>query len=927
MAHDADTPERTADTALAFDGRDDFVVLGPAEVLRLPGESFTAEAWVRLAADGGEGDRPIFGTDETSQNAGLHLVLRDRRPRFAFYANDTDGRTVLPTESWTHLAFRYDAAAGEQAIFVNGVLDAASAGHAPFAGTGLVRLGRWGSRFHFAGAMTEVRLWGRALSAAEIAAGMYRRATGEEPGLTACWPLDDGAGATGRNLRTAAPARLAGGAGWAPAPSGGFADPGGAMAHLPGSGAEIVIPSAPELDLPRDADFTVEAWLAARSEEQAAADLPAAVLGKRGASGAYPFALELAADGTLVATRSDGAHEVRLASRHPVGDGRLHHLALARAGSELVLFVDGAEEARAPDAVTGRVGNPEPVRLGSFAGTGRFLRGSVGELRIWNRARTPQEIQEAGARRLRGDEGGLVGYWPLGDGQGEEAENRIARAVAELQGVAWLPDSGVPLLPAAPAALGAPPTAPALAFDGDGDHVAFPAARALDFPRGLSVEAWVRPGRTGGELWRSPVVSCHGTAAGFELRASGGGAGFMVTTDRRHHEVEADSGLVPERWVHLAGTYDGQTAALYVNGVLKASRPTPGAYTPYPDELRLGQSSFWTDRSFAGQLAEVRLWERARSGEEILRDLHRRLGPEGAPGLLGRWPLDEASGTEAADHAAGQRFAGTLSGAAWVAADLPPRLGAAAAAPAPSVDAAVLVHDLGKRNRELEAELERSRREAEALELRRRDADRTGSELGAKVQELERRLAAVAGIERELEAERRERRDLVETVHRQEEKAGAVSLATLIRNTNREIEAARAELAGRGAAYRLGRVTMELRMLPGPGGSGAIFPSPKAMDHLRGDQLSKLDLEFESERPPEAPEPPQATVPELAGLTETVARRKLAEAGLLVEASFQAVPPAGADKDLAGRVVNQLPPPGEKVALSTTVHVFIGQAS
>ena len=915
MASSSDNPRTAA--VLSFDGQDNFVLLAAAEVLQLPGRSFTAEAWIRLAAGAGKDDLPVFGTDETAQNAGLHLILRDRRPYFGFYGNDTAGRTVVPPETWTHLAFRYDAAAGEQAIFVNGVLDSAAAGHAPFQGTGLVRLGRWASRFHFAGAMAEVRLWSRALGAAEIAAGLHRRATGSEPGLTGCWPLDDGTGSAGRSLRPAEPARLAGGAGWAQAPSGGFTDPGGMMAHLPRPGAEIVLPATAELDFARDADFTVETWLAAQAGQQ-----PAAVLGKRAASGPYPFALELDANGTLAATRSDGANQVRLASQRTVRDGPLHHLALVKAGPELVLYVDGKEEARAADAVTGRVGNPEPVRIGSLAGTSQFLTGLVAEVRIWNRARTAQEVQDTSARRLSGTEGGLLGNWPLDDGQGDTARNRVARPAAKLHGPAWLQDTGAPLLPAS---LDAPPTAPALAFDGDGDHVAVPAARALAFSRGLCVEAWVRPGRKDGELWRFPVVSCHGAATGFELRANGTKAGFLATANRQHYDVETDSGLAPERWAHLAGTFDGHTVSLYVNGVLKASRPAPGTYTPYPDELRIGQNGFWTDRNFAGQIAEVRLWECARSGEEILRGLYRRIAAQGADGLLARWPFDEGTGTAAADRSAGGRFAGTLSGAAWVEADLPPRL--AAAAPAARVDPAALAHGLDKRVRELEAELDRSRRQEKALELRLQDAARVEAELRAKVQDLEKRQTTAGAIEKELEAERKARQDLEAAVQQQGDKAGAVSLSALIRNTNREIEAARTELASRGGNYRLGRVTMELRMLPGPGGTGAIFPSAEAMDRLDGGQLSKLNLDFESERPPEAPEPPKATVPDLLGQTETLARRKLAEAGLLVEADYQAVPPAGADKDLVGRVVNQLPPAGGQVPLNTTVHIFIGQAS
>ena len=45
----------------------------------------------------------------------------------------------------------------------------------------------------------------------------------------------------------------------------------------------------------------------------------------------------------------------------------------------------------------------------------RFLLGSLSDVRIWNVARTPEQIAANYANRLTGAEEGLVGYWPLKD--------------------------------------------------------------------------------------------------------------------------------------------------------------------------------------------------------------------------------------------------------------------------------------------------------------------------------------------------------------------------------------------------------------------------------------------------------------------------------------------------------------------------------
>ena len=50
------------------------------------------------------------------------------------------------------------------------------------------------------GALREVRLWNRALAAEELRALATKHLSGGETGLAACWPLDDGAGRSARDL-------------------------------------------------------------------------------------------------------------------------------------------------------------------------------------------------------------------------------------------------------------------------------------------------------------------------------------------------------------------------------------------------------------------------------------------------------------------------------------------------------------------------------------------------------------------------------------------------------------------------------------------------------------------------------------------------------------------------------------------------------
>ncbi|MCP4657557.1 MAG: LamG domain-containing protein, partial [bacterium] len=157
---------------LQFDGTDDAVELGTAHVVGLQAGDFTVEAWVRLDALAGD-YLPILGTDTASPDHGLHLAIKNHRPYLGFYDNDTAGQSELATGVWYHLAWRFTAEGGEQAIFLNGVLDASATEKSPFAGVDeTVYVGRYAVDHHFPGQIAELRIWRVARTAEEILAGM-----------------------------------------------------------------------------------------------------------------------------------------------------------------------------------------------------------------------------------------------------------------------------------------------------------------------------------------------------------------------------------------------------------------------------------------------------------------------------------------------------------------------------------------------------------------------------------------------------------------------------------------------------------------------------------------------------------------------------------------------------------------------------------
>ena len=130
-------------------------------------------------------------------------------------------------------------------------------------------------------------------------------------------------------------------------------------------------------------------------------------------------------------------------SRGPTsfGDG-WHHVAVTMDGEGIrALYLDGLVEARPGFETAHEVDEDEvlvPARLGVSdrmlrIGSDRDalndqdrLHGYVRQLRIWDRARSAEEIRETAFLSLRGTEPGLVGLWPFTDGLQDIAGGRHA---------------------------------------------------------------------------------------------------------------------------------------------------------------------------------------------------------------------------------------------------------------------------------------------------------------------------------------------------------------------------------------------------------------------------------------------------------------------------------------------------------------------
>jgi hypothetical protein len=164
---------------LSFDGANDWVTVADANDLDFT-TAMTLEAWVYPTSSGGGSWRNVLIKERTNgevynlysnadTNAPTVYVVRSADPSQAL---DARGTAQLPLNTWSHLAVTFDNTTLR--IFVNGVQVGSRAVAGPLlTSTGVLRFGGnsiWGE--YFAGRLDDIRIYNRALSAAEIQTDM-----------------------------------------------------------------------------------------------------------------------------------------------------------------------------------------------------------------------------------------------------------------------------------------------------------------------------------------------------------------------------------------------------------------------------------------------------------------------------------------------------------------------------------------------------------------------------------------------------------------------------------------------------------------------------------------------------------------------------------------------------------------------------------
>lgn len=210
--------------------------------------------------------------------------------------------------------------------------------------------------------------------------------------------------------------------------------------------------------------------------------------------------------------------------------------------------------------------------------------------------------------------------------------------------------SGLFFAPSAPAEI---EVADFLTFDGVDDYVDAGRDEALQLSDNtMTLEAWFKVDSTLSAIYQSTILAMDhseaGNDQGYFLRANGDGQIEWGFGDGQWHEVRSEAGVQlfeQGTWNHVAGVYDGTYQKIYLNGNLIAtSDPFETTVGIAPTEnLYIGSSPAFNDRVFTGGIAEIRIWNIARTDSEIKEFATQRItGSE--LGLAAYWPIDEGEG-------------------------------------------------------------------------------------------------------------------------------------------------------------------------------------------------------------------------------------------------------------------------------------------
>jgi fibronectin type 3 domain-containing protein/azurin len=201
-------------------------------------------------------------------------------------------------------------------------------------------------------------------------------------GLVASYPFSEGTGTTTADRSGNANHGTITGASWTA--QGKF----GNALSFNGTSNFVSIPDAATLDL--SIAGTVEAWVRMSSASRWNSVM---AKGNSNSNPAHNYALEITDTNRVLCILGNGSSSLVVMSASALSNNTFYHLACTWDGATVSLYINGALSASSDQTISPN-GNTSPLYIGQFGGNSDRFAGIIDEVRIYNRALSPTEIQQ-----------------------------------------------------------------------------------------------------------------------------------------------------------------------------------------------------------------------------------------------------------------------------------------------------------------------------------------------------------------------------------------------------------------------------------------------------------------------------------------------------------------------------------------------------
>ena len=150
-----------------------------------------------------------------------------------------------------------------------------------------------------------------------------------------------------------------------------------------------------------------------------------------------------------------------------------------------------------------------------------------------------------------------------------------------------------------------------LDLDGTNDYVLIKDHASLNSDSTITVEAWIKADNYGRNVFDNSIFCKHGWSRGnlgYVLRCGDGGKLSFNFADGSGTWREVSTAAVMETgiWYHVAGSYNGDSVNVYINGKLMATTLYTGSISPSSGlTARIGDLANGGGRLFDGMIDEV----------------------------------------------------------------------------------------------------------------------------------------------------------------------------------------------------------------------------------------------------------------------------------------------------------------------------------